>query len=340
MKKFVEMSKYAGMREDLVQAGGGNSSYKMSKDRMAIKASGCQLADVKEEKGYALVNPQVISQAFLDNDNIAEMTEKDSNEILNKAFISGARPSIETFLHSISGTYTLHTHPIVVNAFACRKGGMETLKELFPEALIVPYATPGVELAKAYFAAFQDSNKNTEIVFLQNHGLLVSGKSADEVIDTTEKVVTKLENVLELDMSDYHAVTKLYQTVGKGIVWKVTDKHILDTYKDIGGVWKHTFCPDCVVFLGKQVLAAGDDFDKGKLCKFEEKYGTPVLIEYHNTLYICAESVKKAFEIQSVLSFSAQVMNINKNYECNLLSDSEQNFLLHWDAEKYRKDMK
>ena len=46
MKEFERMSKYAGMREDLVQAGGGNSAYKIEPGRMAVKASGYQLADV------------------------------------------------------------------------------------------------------------------------------------------------------------------------------------------------------------------------------------------------------------------------------------------------------
>jgi len=340
MKNFIEMSKYAGMREDLVQAGGGNSSYKISDNKMVIKASGYQLADVTEEKGYAIVNPYIISEAFLNNENAAEMTEEDSKEILNQAFISGDRPSIETFLHSISGTYTLHTHPIVVNAFTCRKGGMEMLKELFPEALIVQYATPGVELAKAYFTAFQSSDKNIKVVFLQNHGLLVSGERAEEVIEATEKVVTGLENILKIDMTNYHAVTELYNVIGKGIVWNVTDKHVLDAYENMNGIWTYTFCPDCVVFLGKQVCVADDNFDRRQLQEFEEKYGIPVVIEYKKNLFICAKSVKKALEIQSVLSFSAQVMNMNKAYECNFLSDSEQNFLLHWDAEKYRKDIK
>lgn len=340
MKDFIEMSKYAGMREDLVQAGGGNSAYKISEDKMVIKASGYQLADITEERGYAIVNPQIISNAFLNNVNIADMTEEDSKKILKKAYIKGDKPSIETFLHSISGRYTLHTHPIVVNAFACRKDGMKKLKELFPEALMVSYATPGVELAKAYFTTFQRSCKTAKIVFLQNHGLLVCGESADEVIDTTEKIVMKLEDILRLDMSNYHAVTKLYRIVNKGIVWNVTDKNVLDIYKNMNGIWSHTFCPDCVVFLGKQVLVADDNFDQNELRAFEEKHGNPVIIEYKNKLYICAESVKKALEIQSVLSFSAQVMRINENYECNYLSDTEQNFLLHWDAEAYRKNMK
>ena len=58
MKDFLKMSVYAGMREDLVQAGGGNSAYKLSDEKMAIKASGYQLADVTEQEGYAIVNPK------------------------------------------------------------------------------------------------------------------------------------------------------------------------------------------------------------------------------------------------------------------------------------------
>ena len=57
-------------------------------------------------------------------------------------------------------------------------------------------------------------------------------------------------------------------------------------------------------------------------------------------MYIFAESVKKAIETQSVLSFSAQVMEFNMEFECDFLTEDEQNFLLNWDAEKYRKSMK
>ncbi len=340
LRSFIEMSKYAGMREDLVQAGGGNTGYKISKNKMVIKASGYQLADLTEEKGYALVDPQIIAEAFQNNHYIADLTEEDARGILNEAFIEGDRPSIETFLHSVSGRYTLHTHPIVVNAFACRKDGMEKLQTLFPEALMVPYATPGVELAKVYFTALRKCTENVKIVFLQNHGLMVSGESSAEVINTTEEVVVRLENELNADMAHYHAVTELYNIIGRGIVWNVTDRNILDVYRDRKSMWKHFFCPDCVVFLGKKILEAGDDFDRDILHRFEGKYGSPVVISYKNNLYLCADSVRKALEIQSVLSFSAQVMQINKDYECNFLADTEQNFLLHWDAEKYRKNMK
>lgn len=43
-------------------------------------------------------------------------------------------------------------------------------------------------------------------------------------------------------------------------------------------------------------------------------------------------------EMQSVLGFSAGVMKMNKGKTIDLLSDEEQDLLLNWEAEKYRKN--
>ncbi|NLL79615.1 MAG: class II aldolase [Clostridiales bacterium] len=344
MQGFIKISKYAGMREDLVQAGGGNSSYKETDTRMYIKASGFQLAEVSEKEGYAVVNPQKIQAAFLNQENLDQITDEVSREILQSAFIEGKRPSIETFLHAVSGRYTLHTHPIVVNAMTCRKQGMDVLAEMFPEALIVPYATPGVELAKSFFLAYrrkaQEKGQIFDIVFLQNHGLVVSGDSAQIVIDRTEEVVRKLERYLKADMQPYHVCTELWEYFREKVVWRVTDQHVLEVFHKTGHMWKHSFCPDCVVFMGKNILNLTEQDIEAALEKFQKEYGSPVILIYDDNMYIVADSVKKALEIQSVLSFSAQVMKLNENVECTLLDEREQNFLLNWDAEKYRKNIK
>lgn len=339
MKGLIQMSKYAGMREDLVQAGGGNSAFKERPGRMAVKASGFQLSDLTGSSGYAVVDPEIIRDAFLSCSNLDRMTEEDSKKILQKAFLEGARPSIETFLHSISGKYSLHTHPIVVNILTCRDGGMEILQRMFPEAMMVAYATPGIELAKAYFSQYKKSGRNASAVFLQNHGLLVSAETADEVIARTEQIVSQIEKLLGMDMSGYHAATELYQLFEEGILWRVTDQNVLDAKSVLGRTWEYSFCPDCVVFLGKAMYDAGMAPDKERLEDFRSKYGEPVVIAYKDGLYIHAQSVRKALEIQSVFSFAAQVMKQNEGYGCRLLKEEEQDFLLNWDAEKYRKKM-
>ena len=337
MNGFVKISRYAGMREDLVQAGGGNSSYKESSDRMLIKASGCQLADLSEESGYAVVNPLVIQKAFLEVGDINSITEDEGKEILKRAFISGSRPSIETFLHAVSRRYTLHTHPTVVNVLACRENGIEILMELFPEAMVIPYATPGVELAKAFFKVYKDSADKGSIVFLENHGLVVSGDTADEIVSMTEYVTETIERYLQTDrMKAYHSLSKIWGFFEDKILWKVTDENVIRVFNKYR-TWNHAFCPDCIVFLGKKMLNLLSERIQNSVDTFVNEYGMPAVIVYENQMYICADSVKKALEMQSVLSFSAQVMELNDGEECNFLSDDEQNFLLGWDAEKYRQ---
>lgn len=344
MINFVKMSKYAGMREDLIQAGGGNSAYKITPDRMAIKASGIQLADVSEESGYAIVNPQIVKEAFLNVENIDSMTEEDSKKILLDAYVEGARPSIETFLHSILGKYSLHTHPVTVNALACRKNGREIILNIFPEALVVSYATPGIELAKAYFKEYkkykEEKGIEPTLIFLMNHGFITSADTAGEVIEITERITRKIESYLRMDMEGYHVLTKINNLYQDGITWRVTDKNVLDAYSSIGDIWQHYFCPDCVVFLGKQMYRCPAEIDRENFNEFVRDNGYPSIIAYGDNLYIHSESVKKALETQSVLSFSAQVMLLNKQVQCNLLDEDEKNFLLNWDAEKYRRNMK
>ncbi|MCI9125320.1 MAG: class II aldolase [Eubacterium sp.] len=336
---FLEMSKYAGMREDLVQAGGGNSSYKYARDRMVIKASGYQLADLTMRQGYVVVNPQIIAEAFWQDHYAEGVTQEKAKGLLKKSLVGDGRPSIETFLHAVTAAYTLHTHPIAVNALTCRQNGRDILYELFPEALFVPYASPGAKLAAAFFKAYQESGKDASVVFLQNHGLVVSAQDAHTVMEKTEQVVKKAEDYLEADFTRYHHATKLYQILGHGVVWTVTDQYVLDAYqacRAAGVVWEQAFCPDCVVFLGKKMCEAGDDFDRAALEKFSNAYGKPVVFSYKNALYISAESVRKALEIQSILSFNAQILSLNQGCACHLLSESEQDFLLNWEAEKYR----
>ena len=58
-------------------------------------------------------------------------SEEDGKRLLQEAQIAGGRASIETFLHAITGKYTLHSHPTLVNVLTARKDGEEILQQLF-----------------------------------------------------------------------------------------------------------------------------------------------------------------------------------------------------------------
>lgn len=335
------MSKYAGMREDLAQAGGGNTSIKLDDKTMLVKSSGYQLAELAPNYGYSTINYPEIVDAFNNCKDLDTLSEDDAKKILSTALIDGGKPSIETFLHAITRRFTMHTHPIVVNILLARKDAKELIAQLFPEAYFVAYATPGVELAKEYFRTMKEhiSDKN-QIIFMQNHGLVVSGEDLDTVLKLNEDVLSRIEDYIGIskDMAPYHVVSDLWKLFPDKIIWRVTDMNVMSVYSK-QGLWKHAFCPDCVVFLNKQMWAP-ETLSEENLNKFKAQYGDPVVISWKGNLYIVAASVKKAMEVQSVLSFSAQVMAHVSENDCNFLSDNEQNFLLHWDAEKYRQNIK
>lgn len=342
-REFIAISHYAGMREDLVQAGGGNSSVKLDDKSMLIKSSGYQLTELTESKGYSTIDYPFVRDALLNSKDSDLLTEEDGKDILKNALLDGERPSIETFLHAITDAVTLHTHPMVVNILTARKNGMETLKTLFPEAVMVGYETPGIRLAQKCFDELRKKGRKTkDIIFLKNHGMIITGKTAEEVIGKNEEVLKTIEDFLDLDMSAQHNSTILWNAFlasgQNGIVWRVTDINIDKAYRQFQGGWAFGICPDCLVYCGKRMLRIADTEDLVKAIQRHcSEYGPVTVAEWRDSLYIFALNVEKAMEIQSVLSFSAQVMLHNMNYECDFLTEEEQNYLLCWDAEKYRK---
>ena len=356
MQGFIKISRYAGMRNDLAQAGGGNTSVKLDGQTMLVKSSGIQLAQVSETEGYTKVDYRRIVEYFEQNiteDTEAVLSEEKGKELLAQAQLEGSRASIETFLHSVTGKYILHSHPTLVNILTARKGGEAVLQSLFPEAIIVPYEKPGAALAEAYYRRYRKhkvEGKNCDIIFLANHGLVVSSEDADQVIAMTEEVLHRIADYLQIDKKEqerYENATKLWislteiPVLGEKIVYTSENRYL--SWEYIGDrllasrAWEHAFCPDCVVYGAKKMLFLQKDYGKEDILAFLERYGEPVLICYEKQFYIVAESVKKAQEIENVMSFSARVQMANLEQGMNCLSEEQEDALLNWDSEKYRR---
>ncbi len=361
MQDFIQISKYAGMRNDLAQAGGGNTSMKPDDHIMLVKSSGIQLADVNEESGYSKVDYRLILDYFQENvktDGESVLTEEAGKALLAKAQIEGGRASIETFLHAVTGKYTLHSHPTLVNILTARAGGMDALRTLFPEAVFVPYRKPGAALAEAYYQEFckkQAQGADGSVIFLANHGLVISGDSAEQVIEGTEEVLRKIAACLQVPYEAYPNATKLWRAfceipgledkivylsensalTGEGeMICEGETKAVLKEE-----TWNHAFCPDCIVYGAKKPLFLADDFTREDVISFIEKNGIPAMVCYRGRFYILAESVKKAQEIENVMSFAAKVQAANLSCGMNYLSEGQQDELLNWDAEKYRRKL-
>lgn len=355
MQDFIRISKYAGMRNDLAQAGGGNTSVKLDEQIMLVKSSGFQLADVNENTGYSKIDYRLIEEYFKENIQAggqSVLTEEAGNVLLAKAQMAGGRASIETFLHAVTGKYTLHSHPMLVNVMTARAGGIDALCTLFPEAVFVPYRKPGAALAETYYRLYQEQRErgaDGSVIFLANHGLVVSGSSAETVIGRTEEVLGKIAGYLQVSCEAYSNATKLWDAFGEipamadRIVYlsenrflfpKTAEGTVLEAEK-----WNHAFCPDCIVYGSKKPLFLADDFKAAEIAAYIEKNGIPAMVCYKGRFYILAESVKKAQEIENVMSFAAQVQAMNRDHEMLYLSEGQQDALLNWDAEKYRRKL-
>ena len=207
LKNFVEISKYAGERFDLVQAAGGNTSVKIKNSEMLIKASGFLLSDVAENNGYSKVDTKKIAN-ILKNKTIKNEADKRKREFLAKELIEEAtldknnRPSIETLLHSTLYKYTLHTHPVAVNMIVIQKEWKEILASIFKNENIafVSYKTPGIDLALELDKVISTFATVPKILFLQNHGLIVTSDNVDDIERLTESVLSKIEDYLKIDM--------------------------------------------------------------------------------------------------------------------------------------------
>ena len=299
---------------------------------------------MEENVGYSKVNYKEIVDYFKSN---LEIKRSDEKELLENTLIEGKRASIETFLHSITEKYTLHTHPLLINVFTSRKNGMKELKSMFPDSLVIDYQTPGIFLAKESFDKFLklENPQKANIVFLKNHGLIVSGKNVDEVIELHESILETLENKLKVNMQAYRNSTflfkKLEDFIENNIVYLCENSRIKNfiennSIEDIN----YCFSPDSLIYCNKKILLLNKDDDMLEVIKNHNlKYGNFNVVYFENELYIVAPNVKKAKEIESVLSFNLQVLELNKNDEMDFLTEEEQNFLLNWDSEKYRKNL-
>ena len=193
-KKFIEIhnelnnlkiiSRYCGERFDLVQAGGGNTSVKMN-DIMFIKASGFNLSDISNHKGYVCIK----NKYFLN-----DLSDNIMKKITDYNMCGKLRGSIETYMHSILKKYTIHLHPIQVNKILVLKNSKSIISKLFPDSLFIEYITPGIKV----YNEIKKKYNNEDIIFLDNHGVIITTNDFNEIKIIIDKIINKCEVYFKL----------------------------------------------------------------------------------------------------------------------------------------------
>jgi rhamnose utilization protein RhaD (predicted bifunctional aldolase and dehydrogenase) len=193
---LVRLSHRYGSDPDWVLSGGGNSSWKDG-STLYVKASGSSLATIGEEGFCAVDRGKLDAMREAAFPEAAEAREAAVLAALLAARLPGEdkRPSVETLMHGLfREAFVMHTHPAAVNGIACAKGGREAFLRLFrSRAIWVPFIDPGYLLAKAVEAAISSftaqSGRSPRLMFMENHGLLVSGDSPREIENASDEVM-------------------------------------------------------------------------------------------------------------------------------------------------------
>jgi len=203
--ELVRVSNSVGKDRSLVLGGFGNTSVKTRDGKyMYIKASGTALKNVTCKVGWRRLKVDSVL-AILKDKSLARIRVEKRESKVARGLLSACddkvkrdvRPSIESGFHAILDRCVIHLHPAVVLAYACAKGGRAKVERLFGKEkfapLWVPYTNPGYALAKRIEKLVGDyksrHRRGPAIIFLQNHGLLVTADSANAALALVRKVV-------------------------------------------------------------------------------------------------------------------------------------------------------
>ncbi len=179
--------------------GEGNTSTRVDDETFLVKASGSELRTLTGEQ-VSRVRFAPVLEALNQTRDYSDAEVKD---LLLSACVGGQgrMPSVETLLHGFLLTlpgidFIGHTHVVSVNGLLCSREGWAAIQgggRLFPDEIVVcgvapccvPYTDPGIPLARALRDGVQDyiqaHSAAPKTIYLQNHGFIAVGKSAQEV---------------------------------------------------------------------------------------------------------------------------------------------------------------
>ncbi len=176
--------------------GEGNTSVRLDDYSFAVKASGSNLASLKESDITRCAFERLLP--LLD---VPTATDVEIDQALLAARLDSAdkKPSIEALFHAYLLTLPHvscvgHVHAIAVNQILCSPRARDFAeKRTCPdeivmcgvESVFVPYAEPGLELSQAIrrevVSFVKRTGRDPKVILLQNHGIIAVGSSPKAV---------------------------------------------------------------------------------------------------------------------------------------------------------------
>ena len=292
----VYTSRLLGGDSSLVLHGGGNTSVKSivdGEDILYVKGSGWDLATI-EAAGFAPVKLDVLKQmATLDKLSDTDMVSGQKDAMIDK---SAPNPSVEAILHAIIPfKYVDHTHSDAVVTISNTENGIENIKEVYPNYLIIPYVMPGFILAQTIYRELSAIDWDTcEGIILHNHGIftfdndpkisyekMIDGVTkAEEFLDKNAAVVIeKYMPRAELDIDNLQRL--ISKEKGYDVVIKVNQSPLALHYasaRNLNTVVKRgVLTPEHIIRTKRDPMIIEDENIQKAIDSFEEEY-----LEYYN----------------------------------------------------------
>ncbi|HVO00840.1 MAG TPA: class II aldolase/adducin family protein [Candidatus Cybelea sp.] len=327
------MSARVGRNIELVQAAGGNSSLKCN-DLLWVKASGTWLADAEKE---AIFVPVLLSgaRAALASGNERMPLAPDQGEITLRA-------SVETSLHALlPHPVVLHVHGVNSIAWSAIRGAEAELAGRLRGLAWrrLDYIRPGLPLAQGLSQITAEGP--VDVLILGNHGLVVGA----ETPDGADALVAEVERRLALQPrpapeGDLAALRSLCVGTDYRLPKDPRCHYLATEPHNLAIATKGSLYPDHVVVLGPALprLAPGESLAAMTARVRAEGVPPPVALLLPGQGAILRRDATSAAE-PLLVCLALVVSRIPTDIEITYLQAAEEQALLDWDAEHYRRQM-
>lgn len=361
LDKLVKFSNFYGSNEELVLAGGGNTSAKDG-DIMYIKGSGTRLADITAE-GFVKMSREKIAEIFK-KEYPAEDKER---EALSLADLMAAklpeqeskRPSVETTLHSLfPHTFVLHLHPALVNGVTCSKDGENAARRLFgDDVLWIEPTKPGYTLAKHCYNKLNEYKekfgKDADMLLLANHGIFIADNTTEGLDEKLFSVMQKIRGEVseepdfqmgELSGDKSQTVfNELSRVFGEDSVITFEPSGIAMSFSESEKKFEEIylpFNPDQIVYCKPYpvYIETAEEIEV-KVKEYKEKNGflPKIFLVKDCGLYAVDYSLKGSETAAALFNDAMKIYTYSKSFGGAMpQADELTDFIVNWEAESYR----
>lgn len=322
-----------GARQEYFPGTGGNISLKLEDGTMLIKASGKRIIHMKEEDGVVALTYEDIKDYF-HTTLPTEMGEKESGERIQSSVHknSPGRPSIETGFHTLLSQAVIHSHSAYVNMLTCSTSFEMLVDTLFLGSpisyLCISYAKPGYYLTHLFLDKVRRISAKPKVIFMQNHGIVVTASTLEDAILLHEEVNTRIKNYFGFNGSEYPPgslthTSDQYSVSNTALLRDFVSNNI-EIFENIND---YILFPDLTVFC-QDIIVTDDSKSLAKIC-INKKTGEIL----YNTTKKEAHCIEENLIAFAFLSMYMKEHNLTPVY----ISEEEADSIRNMEQEKYRK---